>query len=291
MFLLIWFVTAMSLRPVAAITRKAAQISARNLDDRIPVAGGAEELDDLARVLNAMLDRLRDSMRQTAEFSADVAHQLRTPLTRVRGKLDLLLRGEIPASLRGEIERLGEEVVRLSRLCGHLLLLGRLELPGGETHLLSERIDLKEVAEELVEQCSPMAHERGLALKIGAPVPAHVRGNRVLLVEALLNLIDNAIRWTPSGGTIRVSVDANGQETALSVADSGPGIPELERERIFQPFYRIGGTAVAHASAGSGLGLAIVRAIARLHGGRAELLPFAGTGSEFRVVFPAFPAD
>ena len=291
MFLLIWFVTAMSLRPVAAITRKAAQISARNLDDRIPVAGGAEELDDLARVLNAMLDRLRDSMRQTAEFSADVAHQLRTPLTRVRGKLDLLLRGEVPASLRGEIERLGEEVVRLSRLCSHLLLLGRLELPGGETHLLSERIDLKEVAEELVEQCSPIAHERGLALKIGAPVPAHVRGNRVLLVEALLNLIDNAIRWTPSGGTIRVSVDANGQETALSVADSGPGIPELERERIFQPFYRIGGTAVAHASAGSGLGLAIVRAIARLHGGRAELLPFAGTGSEFRVVFPAFPAD
>jgi signal transduction histidine kinase len=86
-------------------------------------------------------------------------------------------------------------------------------------------------------------------------------------------------------------VDANGQETALSVADSGPGVPELERERIFQPFYRIGGTAVAHASAGSGLGLAIVRAIARLHGGRAELLPFAGTGAEFRVVLPAFPAD
>ncbi|TLZ38823.1 MAG: HAMP domain-containing protein [Gammaproteobacteria bacterium] len=291
MFLLIWFVTAMSLRPVAAITRQAAHIGARNLDDRIPIAGAADELDELAKVLNAMLDRLADSMRRTAEFSADVAHQLRPPLTRVRARLDLLLRGEIPASLRGEIEALGEEVVRLSRLCGHLLLLGRLELPGGEAHLLGERIDLKEVAEELVEQCSPMAHERGLALKIGAPVPAHVRGNRVLLVEALLNLIDNAVRWTPSGGTIRVSVDSNGREAVLSVADSGPGIPEAERERIFQPFYRMGETAVTHTSAGSGLGLAIVRAIARTHGGRVELLSSAGPGAEFRVVFPAFPAD
>ena len=291
MFLLIWFVTTMALRPVAAITRQAAHISARNLDDRIPISGAAGELDELAKVLNDMLDRLRDSMRQTAEFSADVAHQLRTPLTRVRGKLELMLRGDIPASLRGEIERLGEEVVRLSRLCGHLLLLGRLELPGGETHLLGDRIDLREVTEELVEQCSPMAHERGLALKIGASVPAHVRGNRALLVEALLNLIDNAVRWTPRGGTIRVSVDSNGREAALSVADSGPGIPEPERERIFQPFYRMGETAVTHTSAGSGLGLAIVRAIARAHGGRVELLSSAGAGAEFRVVFPAFPAD
>src|SRR5204863_4962926 len=163
------------------------------------------------------------------------AHQLRPPLTRVRARLDLLLRGEIPASLRGEIEALGEEVVRLSRLCGHLLLLGRLELPGGEAHLLGERIDLKEVAEELVEQCSPMAHERGLALKIGAPVPAHVRGNRVLLVEALLNLIDNAIRWTPSGGTIRVSVDSNGREAVLSVRTAGRAFRKESANAFFSP--------------------------------------------------------
>jgi len=237
-----------------------------------------------------MLDRLDESMRRTAEFSADAAHQLRTPLTRVQGTLDLMLRREIADPLRGEIEKVHEEVMRLSRLCSRLLLLGRLELHTGEANLMSERVDLKEVAEELVEQCSPAANERGITLKIETAAAAQVRGSRILLVEALLNLIDNAIQWTPRGGTVGVAVRANGHEATLSVADSGPGIADEERGRIFQPFYRVAGTSDARASIGSGLGLAVVRAIARAHKGRAELAPSSGSGCEFRLIVPACPA-
>jgi signal transduction histidine kinase len=243
-------------------------------------------------VLNEMLDRLRESMRQTAEFSADAAHQLRTPLARIRGKLDLMLRGELPRPLRTDIESLEEEVVRLTRLCSRLLLLGRLELRTGEANIMNERLDLREIAEELVEQCSPTAHERGVTLKIETAVVAWVRGNRILLVEALLNLIDNALRWTPSGGTVRVSVDANGRETTLSVADTGPGISDEERERIFRPFYRIGERSGAPASEGSGLGLAIVRSIARAHSGRVGLVPSRSSdGCVFRLTLPGWSAD
>jgi two-component system OmpR family sensor kinase len=291
MFPLIWFVTTMALRPVAAITRNAAQISAKNLADRIPIEGGADELDELARVLNAMLDGLSESMQLTAEFSADAAHQLRTPLTRIQGKVDVMLRREIADPLRAELETLQQEVLRLSRLCNRLLLLGRLELHTGEAHLMSERVDLKELAEELVEQCSPVAHEDGVTLEIGTAVAAQVPGNRILLVEALLNLIDNAIRWTPRGGVIRVSVGSNGREATLSVADSGPGIPDQERDRIFQPFYRVGGTSAPRASEGFGLGLSIVRAIVRGHKGRAEVAPTAGAGCELRLIIPVCSAD
>jgi signal transduction histidine kinase len=285
-FVLIWFVTTMSFRPVAAMTRKAAQISATSLRDRIPISGRADELDELATVLNRMLDRLADSMRQIAEFSADAAHQLRTPLTSIRGKLDLMLRGELAEPLRREVEKLQEEVIRLSRLCGRLLLLGRLELNTGEANLLEESVDLKEVAEELVEQCAPMAHERGITLELGQAAIVCVRGSRILLVEAVLNLIDNAIRWSPRAGTVRVWVTGDGQEVSLSVADNGPGVPEQERAHIFRAFYRIKKDSGSHTSEGFGLGLAIVHAIARAHGGRVELICSAGTGCEFRLVFP-----
>jgi signal transduction histidine kinase len=291
MFLLIWLVTTMSLRPVAAITRSAAQISARNLGDRLPIEGGADELDELARVLNAMLDRLSESMQLNAEFAADAAHQLRTPLTRVRGQVDLMLCRATAEPLRADLEGLQEEISRMSCLCGRLLLLGRLEMHTGEANLMSEKVNLKEVAEELVEQCSPAAYEDGVSLEIGTAVSAQVLGNRILLVEALMNLIDNAIRWTPRGGTVRVSVGVNAQEATLSVADGGPGIADQERERIFQPFYRAGGTAAKRASEGFGLGLSIVRAIVRAHQGRAELARFAGTGCEFRLTIPVCLAD
>lgn len=284
-FLLIWFVTTASLRPVAAITRKAAQISAKNLHERIPLAGGGDELDELATVLNGMLDRLGSSLQQIEEFSADAAHQLRTPLTRIRGKLDLMLRGALSEQLRGEIETVQDELVRLSRLCSRLLLLGRLELQSGGTNLMDELVDLREIAEELVDQCRPVAHERGIILELEGARTAPARGSRILLVEALLNLLDNAIRWTPAGGSVRVSVDIVGTQACLCVSDTGPGVPAQDQSRIFQPFYR--GTASATASEGAGLGLAIVGAITRAHRGRVELIASSREGSVFRLSLPA----
>jgi len=286
-FFLLWFVTTRSLRPVSAMTRKASQITATNLRERLPLAGRADELDELARVLNDMLDRLGGSLRQMEQFSSGAAHQLRTRLTRIRGELDLILRSDVADPPRSQLERVQEEVERLSWLCGRLLLLARLDQQTGNASLFDERVDLEEVVNELLEQMAPLAQDRGVGLRRGAMSTVRVRGSRSLLVEALLNLLDNAIRFTPEGGSVAVSLEADGDVVRLSVEDSGPGVPPEERERIFQPFYRTPRTFAEATDDGSGLGLAIVRGIAQAHGGRVEMLEAPSGGSIFRLVLPA----
>jgi heavy metal sensor kinase len=288
-FFLLWFVTTRSLRPVSAMTRKASQITAANLRERLPRARTADELDELARVLNDMLDRLGASMRQMVQFSSDAAHQLRTPLTRIRGELDLILRSGVSDPPRSQLERIQEELERLSRVCGRLLLLARLDQQAGNASLFDEGLDLEEVVRELLEQMAPVAQDRGVELRRGATSTVRVRGSRPLIVEALLNLLDNAIRATPVGGFVAVSLEANGDGVRLSVEDSGPGVPPEERQRIFQRFYRIPRTSAGAADDGSGLGLAIVQGIAQAHGGHVEIVEAPRGGSVFRVVFPPLP--
>lgn len=288
-FFLLWFVTNRALEPVAAMTRKASQITATNLRERLPRAGRGDELDELARVVNEMLDRLGGSLRQMEQFSSDAAHQLRTPLTRIRGELDLVLRNAQSGGLRSELERVREELVGMSRLCARLLLLARLDRQAGITDLFEERVDVWEVVSDVLEQVSPLAQDRGVVLQRQATSPARVRGSRPLLVEALLNLLDNAIRCTPQGGLVAVSTRANG-EVQLCVEDTGPGIPPEERERVFQRFYRLPRSAAGASDGGTGLGLAIVMGIAQAHGGRVELGDAPAGGALFRLVLPRDPA-
>lgn len=290
-FFLLWFVTTRSLRPVSAMTRKASQITATNLRERLPLTGRGDELDELARVLNDMLDRLGGSLRQMEQFSSGAAHQLRTRLTRIRGELDLILRSDVADPPRSQLERIQEEVERLSWLCGRLLLLARLDQQTGDATLFDERVDLEEVVNELLEQMAPLAQDRGIGLRRGAMSTVRVRGSRSLIVEALLNLLDNAIRLTPEGGSVAVSLEANGDVVRLSVEDSGPGVPPEERERIFEPFYRTPRTLAEATDDGSGLGLAIVRGIAQAHGGRVDVVQAPTGGSVFRLVLPAHPAS
>ena len=289
--LLLWFVTTRSLRPVSEMTRKASEITATNLRERLPLTGREDELDELAGVLNDMLDRLVASLRQTEQFSFGVAHQLRTPLTRIRGELDLILRSDVSDPPRSQLERIQEELERLSRLCGRLLLLARLDQQARDASLFDERVDLEEVVSELLEQMAPLAQDHGVCLRRGATSAVRVGGSRPLLVEALLNLLDNAIRFTPAGGSVAVSIDVNANAVRLSVEDSGAGVPPEERERIFQPFYRIPRTSAGVTDDGSGLGLAIVRGIAQAHGGRVELVEAPRGGSVFRLVLPGRPAS
>lgn len=286
---LLWYATTRSLRPVAAMTRKASEISATNLRERLPVTGTADELDQLATVLNDMLGRLRASLKQMEHFSADAAHQLRTPLTRIRGELDLILRGELSAPMKVRLEKILEELERLSRLCARLLLLARLDQHAADASLLNEAIDIEELVSELLEQTAPLAQDHGINLRQGSIVPARVRGSRPLLVEALLNLLDNAIRYTPADGFVAVSVDASAGSVRISVEDSGPGVRAEERERIFQPFYRIQRNSGGQDQ-GSGLGLTIVKGIALAHGGRVELIAPPTCGSLFRLVLPVYVA-
>lgn len=284
-FFLLWFVTSRSLRPVAAMTSKAAQITAMNRRERLPLAGRGHELDELARVLNDMLDRLGASLRQMEQFSSGAAHQLRTPLTLIRGELDLVLRSGVSDPLRSQLEKIQEEVERLSRLCARLLLLARLDQQAADVSLLDERVELEGVVSELLEQTGPLAKDRGVQLRCSATSPVRIRGSRPLLIQALLNLLANAIRYSPEGGSVVISIEANADGVRVSVEDRGPGIPPEERERIFQAFYRIP-RASTGPDDGSGLGLAIVRAIAQAHGGRVELTEAPGGGSVFSLVLP-----
>jgi two-component system OmpR family sensor kinase len=288
-FLLLWFVTGRALQPVSAMSSKASEITAMSLRERLPVTGRGDELDRLASVLNDMLDRLGASLRQMEQFASGAAHQLRTPITRIRGELELLLREELPDRTRGQLERVQEELERLTRTCGRLLLLARLDQQAAEASLLEERTDLAEVVANLLDYMGPVAQERTITLRMGRTTAASVRGSRHLLSEAILNLLDNALRHSPEGGTVTVSTEVVGATVRLSVEDSGPGVPSEERERIFAPFYRIPRAAGGESDSGSGLGLAIVTAIARAHRGSVELAEAPAGGSVFCMVLPAFP--
>jgi len=286
-FFLLWFVTTRSLRPVSAMTRQASRITAKNLQERLPLAGTGDELDELANVLNGMLDRISRSLHQMEQFSSDVAHAFRTPLTRIRGELDLIQRSERSDTLKAEIEMIIEEVERLSRLCKRLLFLARIDHEAGDPSLFDELVDLNEVVCEVLEQITPLAHDHGVELRGGTTTEAQVRGSRPLLVEVLLNLLHNAIRATPEGGAVSVSIEVDNGTVRLSVEDEGPGVPKEQREMIFQRFYRIPSASIGPMDDGAGLGLAIVKGIARAHGGRVELVDAPGGGSIFHVVLPA----
>jgi signal transduction histidine kinase len=162
-----------------------------------------------------------------------------------------------------------------------------VELHSGEANSLTESVDLGALVEELAEQCRPMAHERGVALKTESSGAVTIRGNRVLLVEACLNLLDNAVRFTAPGGSVRVSAEGCGSNAVLSFADTGCGIAAEDRTSIFRPFYRGKQNSSARASEGFGLGLSIVRAIAELHSGHVDLVSSAADGSLFRITLPA----
>jgi signal transduction histidine kinase len=288
-FGLLWFVTTRALQPVSSMARKASEITATNVRERLPLTGRGDELDVLARTLNDMLGRLAGSLRQMEQFASGAAHQLRTPLTRIRGELDLVLRGELSGPVRDQLERAQEDLERLTRVCGRLLLLARLDQQAAEASILDERTDLAEVASDLVEYMRPAAEERSIALRLCGRSAAEVRGSRPLLAEAVLNLLDNALRYTPEGGTVTVSTESRDGSVSVSVEDTGPGVPPDERERIFQPFQRLARNPAGSTDGGSGLGLAIVTGIARAHRGAVDLEGPPGGGSRFRLVFPAAP--
>jgi two-component system OmpR family sensor kinase len=286
-FFLLWLVTTRSLRPVSAMTSQASQITAKNLQERLPLAGTGDELDELANVLNDMLDRIGKSLHRMEQFSSDLAHQFRTPLTRIRGELDLIQRSESSDTRKAQIETLIEEVERMSHLCGRLLFLARIDQAAGDPSLFDDSVDLNEIVTDVLEQITPLAHDRGVELRATATSEMRVRGSRSLLVEVLLNLLHNAIRATPEGGAVTVSIEADNGTLQLCVQDEGAGVPKDQQEMIFQRFYRIPAASSGPMDDGSGLGLAIVRGIARAHGGRVELMDAPGGGSIFRVVLPA----
>lgn len=274
------------LSPVGAMARKAHEITAEKLSDRLPVKSPHDEFGQLATAFNTMLARMEDSFDRLRRFTADASHELRTPLTALRSVGEVALRDQRDATAyRETIESMLEDTDRLTRLVDSLLTLARAD--SGRIDVVREPVDLSALAQEVMDFLRALADERSQQLSIETPGAVEVEADRGMIRQAVVNLIDNAIKYTPSSGQIRVTVrrSATG-EAFIEVGDSGPGIPSEERERIFERFYRID-KARSREHGGVGLGLAIARWSVESQAGRIEVESVPGKGSTFRIVFPA----
>ena len=268
------FVSKRVLNRVDAMTHTAQTIMAGDLSERLPIAGSGDELDRLASNLNAMLERIEALMRGLREVSDNVAHDLRTPLTRLRNRAEEALRtAKDEPGYRSALEATIEESDGLIRTFNALLMIARAE--SGEARENMSEFDAAEVAQDVSELYEPLADTKGLALRVEA-TPAPVKGNRELVSQALANLVDNAIKYAePQGhaanGTpaeILVTAGSEGDRIKLAVRDGGPGIPEPDRAHVIERFVRL---EQSRTKPGSGLGLSLAAAVARLHGGELKL--------------------
>lgn len=275
------FATRRALAPLRAATRAVEGIDERSLDARLALRGSADDMDRHATALNRVLERLERSFQRISAFSADVAHQLRTPVNRALNLVDVALLTQNGAAPQHEIVAIRESMEEMRRLIERLLLLSKGD--AGQLPLYPERIDLISLGTDLVELFRPTCEQNDVAVEIGAHGGFAIAAvDAGLLQQAVANLLDNAISHTPAGGAIRVDVAADAGNATIAVSDSGAGVPERDRERIFDRFVQLDGS---RNQPGAGLGLAIARMIARLHGGdlRAVASPLGGARFELRV--------
>ena len=279
----IWVTIGRGLKPVNEV---AAAVAARSADalDPLPDHHLPREVRPLVTALNGLLERLGRSLDVQREFVADAAHELRTPLTALGLQIQLAERATSDAERAAAFERLRGGTERATRLVEQLLAMARSDPEAAERKPVDA--DLAAIARETVAEQAPIAQAKGLDLGLSTAESDTVRGDPESLRVLLGNLVDNAIRYTPAGGRIDVSVTSDGDAALLSVTDDGPGIPPEERERVFDRFYRRASTDVT----GSGLGLAIVRQIAQRHGATVTLdNGLNGRGLAVTVRFPAAP--
>ena len=255
------------LRRIDAINQTSREIMAGALDRRIPARGTDDEFDRLAGNLNEMLDRIAQLVASVREVSDNIAHDLRSPLARLRSRLELTLADEGDEdAYRRAIARTIEEADALLKTFNSLLRIARLEA-GVETGQF-ETFDLDGLIGDVADLYAPLAEERGVALDAEPGGAGRIRGDRDLLFQALANLLDNAIKFSPVGGTVAIAARGRGQGVEIAVADGGPGIPDALKERVTERFFRI---EASRNAPGAGLGLSLVAAVAERHGGSLEL--------------------
>ena len=254
------------LRRVEVVNRTSARIIHGDLTQRVPLNGSGDEFDQLATNLNAMLDRIERLMLGMRQVTDNIAHDLRTPLARLRARLEVTLLQRPDAARYGEALR--ETVVEADRLLGTFnALLSIAEAEAGSRRESMSVVDLAEIARSVAELYEPVADEKGLALEVAGDPAIPVHGDRHLLSQAIANLLDNALKYTPAG-KVALSARRSGDMAQVEVADSGPGVPADRREAVFDRFVRLEGS---RSTPGNGLGLSLVRAVARLHGGDVRL--------------------
>jgi len=280
-----WFMARRAVSGVEAVTRTAQKISGGTLEKRVPVKARGDEIDQLAITFNQMLDRIQALLTEIKEMSDNMAHDLRSPITRIRGIAEVTL---ITAKSLGEYEAMAantiEECDRLLDMINTMLMISKAE--AGVDHLTREEIDLAGVVQEACRLFEPTAEDKGIALSCHAPGESHFFGDTRMIQRMLSNLLDNAIKYTSSGGSVNVSVAENDAQVVVSIKDTGIGISPRDFPHIFERFYRCD---ESRSQAGIGLGLSLARAIARAHGGDITATSTPNQGSTFTVTLPKPP--
>lgn len=250
------------LRRVESISRTARDIMSGNLSRRIPTGGANDEFDHLADSLNAMLDRTESSIEAIRQVSNDIAHDLRTPLTRLRQRLELAQRkARSGDELRAAIESSLADVDAILETFGALLRIAQVESGAPREHFT--RVELSDLLHTVAEVYRPLADDRRQSLALEVAPRIAVRGDRELLAQMLANLLENALRHAPEGASVTLTATRSAGDVAVEIADDGPGIPPAERARVFRRFYRL---EASRTTPGTGLGLSLVAAVAALHG-------------------------
>ena len=272
-----------ALKPVDEMSRTARRITGEDLARRIAVRGTGDELDHLAGTLNAMLARLEDAFTQMRRYAADAAHELRTPLTALKGGIEVALRAERSAEEYRHVLCSGlEEVERLIRLSEDVLLLSRFSTGTGPGRT---RVDLEPLVLEAFDTGVRLGQPRGVTVRLDGVTPAAAVGDAMALRRAILNLVDNAVKYTPAGGKVELSLSREDGVALVAIRDTGIGVEGVHLGEIFQPFVRLD-SGQARDTGGTGLGLPIARSIVTAHGGTLTVESTLGTGSTFTITLP-----
>lgn len=280
-----WFLAERALLPIRALARTAAEINETDLSRRLDLTAAEVELEQLMRTFNAMLDRIEAAFQRQRQFSTDAAHELRTPLAIMQTGLEVTLsRARGAPEYHAALVSIQEEVQRLTQLANTLLLLARAD--AHELPLEIRTVDLNLLLLAVIEQFAPAANAKGITLAHHIPPGLSLQADQDRLIQVIFNLLDNAVKYTPEGGQVRVSAEAADHAAAVTIADSGPGIPAEDQAHIFDRFYRADSSR-NRARGGFGLGLAIARRIVELHGGTIRVISQPGHGAQFIITLPA----
>ena len=266
-----------TVRRIEAINATSREIIQGDLSRRIPTEGSGDDFDRLTENLNSMLDQIETLMDGVRHVSDNIAHDLKTPLTRLRNRLETI--NVRPDSDSADVEEAIAEADSLLATFNALLRIARIE--AGHRKSEFSDVNLSNVVRDVVELYDPLAHERGQSLNVRIEENLVVRGDRDLLFQAINNLLDNAVKYTPEGGRLEVSFGRDNSNARIVIYDSGPGIPEADRERVFGRFVRL---ESSRSTPGNGLGLSLVAVVAKLH--RADITLGGSDGLEVQISFP-----
>jgi len=279
-----WFMARRVLRPVQNIARAAKLIEVSHLNQRIPLLGSGDEFDQLALTFNETFARLEHAVGEMKQFTGSIAHELRTPLTALRGEAEIaLFHGKSPEDFRRVLSSQLEEFQKLTRLIDQLLTLARAE--AGEFHLARARVSMDPLLKYIVETLTLLADEKGVSLLLESEPDIVVWGDKEWLERALLNLLDNAIKYTPAGGRVTVHTSKEQSGARIDIVDTGTGISSEALPHIFERFYRAD-PARDKSVEGVGLGLSLVKWIIQEHGGSIEAASIPGDGARFTIFLP-----